>query len=77
MPWSDFKTTAKKGVPVTESRKAPSFSRKPRRTSLQDSIRKQEDLVLDVWSSETAFKVGGVVAVAFMAFIVVTALQSS
>ena len=44
------------GIPETESRKAPSFSRRPRRTPLQEQIRKQEDLVLDFWSSETVFK---------------------
>ena len=93
------------GIPETESRKAPSFSRRPRRTPLQEQIRKQEDFVLDFWSSETVFKarlalylyalmktvacpaqplssascvqVGGVFVVAFMAFILVTALQSS
>ena len=45
------------GIPETESRKAPSFSRRrPTRTSLQEQIRQQEDFILDVWSSETAFK---------------------
>lgn len=44
------------GIPETESRKAPSFSRRPRRTPLQEQIRKQEDFVLDFWSSETVFK---------------------
>ena len=83
--WSGFVDGLNKNIPVVEDRtvnrpeqpKKASSSRSPQfakdsRRSLRENIKKQENTVLDFWSQESFFKLGGVLIVlCLVAFLVV------
>ena len=84
--WSSFKDGLNKNIPVVEDRtaqrpesqqqpkssnKSPQFARDSRR-QLRENIKKQENLVLDFWSQELFFKVGGLfIAVLLVIFLLI------
>ena len=82
--WSSFKEGLNKNIPAVEDRsatrpqqpqqqrpsnKSPQFARDSRK-QLRENIKKQENLVLDFWSQELFFKIGGLfIAVLLVVFL--------
>ena len=69
--WSDFKPNVdslKDSLPKVEQKSSsagPKFSKQSLRGQ-RDTIRKQENAVLDVWSQEIFFKIGGAAIVVIL-----------
>ena len=81
--WSGFVDGLNKNIPVVEDRtvarpeepkkassKSPQFAKDSRR-NLRENIKKQENFVLDFWSQESFFKLGGVLIVLLLAVFLV------
>ena len=82
--WSNFQEGLNRNIPEVQDRtarpaepqprvssKSPQFARDSRK-QLRENIKKQENLVLDFWSQELFFKVGGaLIAVLLLFFLVI------
>lgn len=87
--WSGFVDGLNRNIPVVEDRtvsrpeqkpqpssKSPQFSKDSRR-GLRENIKKQENFVLDFWSQESFFKLGGVLILILLASFLVVGTGNS
>merc|ERR1712130_307169 len=64
--WRDTVNKAKQGVPKTDSQpvqSAPKFAKSSKRG---EKVKEQESLLLDFWTQENTFKVGGAIVVGLL-----------